>query len=268
MNMQKSFLSLCWRSPKHHMHHNQHWMTIFEIVPSLHGPVFIAKGCDRPTGNVYSGVASGGSYVMGLAANPPFWAIRFFNIYSSPVHGSDHLRTRTWPFWTEPTVRSKVHHNQWTEPIVQFWVLQNPLKNRTEPNLTVPITLSLISQLTIIVFVTECSTSVLVAKKNCDCTWVSFYFVTVLVANEMLEHFLGSRGMVRIAVTIHISPPPTSLSHTLSTLFGPSPYNSHGFRNELGWRDDETHRCGHTSESTVSARIHSATTVVLRHWLY
>ena len=105
-------------------------------------------------------------------------------------------------------------------------------------------------------------TSVLVAKK------LHLYlsiFVTVLVANEVLEHFLGSRGMVRIAVTIHISPPPTSLSHTLSTLFGPSPYNSHGFRNELGWRDDETHRCGHTSESTVSARIHSATTVVLRH---
>ena len=122
--------------------------------------------------------------------------------------------------------------------------------------------LTLTSQLTIIiVFVTECSTSVLVAKK------LHLYlsiFVTVLVANEVLEHFLGSRGMVRIAVMIHISPPPTSLSHTLSTLFGPSPYNSHGFRNELGWRDDETHRCGHTSESSmVSARIHLATTVVL-----
>jgi hypothetical protein len=35
-------------------------------------------------------------------------------------------------------VRSKVHHNQWTEPIVQFGVLQNPLKNWTEPNLTIP----------------------------------------------------------------------------------------------------------------------------------
>ena len=35
-------------------------------------------------------------------------------------------------------VRSKVHHNQWTEPIVRFGVLQNPLKNRTKPNLTIP----------------------------------------------------------------------------------------------------------------------------------
>ena len=122
MNMQKSFLSLCWRSPKHHMHHSQHWMTIFEIVPSLHGPVFISEGCDRLTGNVYSGVASGGSYDMRLAANSPFWAIQFFNIYLSPVHGSDHLRTRTRLFWTEP--------------IVQFWVLQNPLKNQTKPNHT------------------------------------------------------------------------------------------------------------------------------------
>ena len=46
-------------------------------------------------------------------------------MYLGPVHGSDHLRTRTWPFWTEP--------------IVRFRVLQNPLKNRTEPNLTIPI---------------------------------------------------------------------------------------------------------------------------------
>jgi len=99
----------------------------------------IAEGCDHLTGNVYSGVALGGSYDMGLAANPPFWAIQIFNIYLSLVHGSDHLRTRTWPFWTEPTVRSKVHHNQWTEPIVQFWVLQNPLKNQTKPNLTIPM---------------------------------------------------------------------------------------------------------------------------------
>ena len=36
-------------------------------------------------------------------------------------------------------VRSKVHCNQWTEPIVQFGVLQNPLKNRTGPNLTIPM---------------------------------------------------------------------------------------------------------------------------------
>ena len=109
MNMQKSFLSLCWRSPKHHMHHSQHWMTIFEIVPSLHGPLFIAEGCDHPTGNVYSEVASGGSYDMELAANLPFWAIQFFNIYLSPVQGSDHLRTRTWPFWTEPD-RTEPYH--------------------------------------------------------------------------------------------------------------------------------------------------------------
>ena len=102
----------------------------------------IAEGCDHLTGNVYSGVALGGSYDMGLAANPPFWAIQIFNIYLSLVHGSDHLRTRTWPFWTEPTVRSKVHHNQWTEPIVQFWVLQNPSKNQTKLNLTIPTTLS------------------------------------------------------------------------------------------------------------------------------
>jgi hypothetical protein len=60
-------------------------------------------------------------------------------MYLGPVRGSDHLRTRTWPFWTEPMVWSKVRHNQWTEPIVRFRVLQNPLKNRTEPNLTIPI---------------------------------------------------------------------------------------------------------------------------------
>src|ERR1700683_2287785 len=36
-------------------------------------------------------------------------------------------------------VQSKVHHNLWTKPIVQFWVLQNPLKNWTELNLTIPI---------------------------------------------------------------------------------------------------------------------------------
>ena len=35
-------------------------------------------------------------------------------------------------------VQSKVRYNLWTEPIVQFWVLQNPLKNRTELNLTIP----------------------------------------------------------------------------------------------------------------------------------
>ena len=99
-------------------------MTIFDIEPSLHGLAFIAEGCDRPTGDVYSGVASGGSYDMGLAANLPFWAIQFFNIYLSPVCGSAHLRTGTWPFWTKP--------------IVQFWVLQNPLKNWTKPNLTIP----------------------------------------------------------------------------------------------------------------------------------
>ena len=56
----------------------------------------------------------------------------------SPVRGSDLLRTRTWPFWTEPMVRSKVRYNLWTEPIVRFWVLENPLKNRTKPNLTIP----------------------------------------------------------------------------------------------------------------------------------
>ena len=47
-------------------------MTIFEIVPSLHRPAFIAEGHDRLAGNVYMGVASGGSYDMGLAADPPF----------------------------------------------------------------------------------------------------------------------------------------------------------------------------------------------------
>ena len=36
-------------------------------------------------------------------------------------------------------VWSKVHHNQWTKPIVLFGVLQNPLKNQTEPNLTIPM---------------------------------------------------------------------------------------------------------------------------------
>jgi hypothetical protein len=35
-------------------------------------------------------------------------------------------------------VQSKVRHNLWTEPIVQFLVLQNPLKNWTELNLTIP----------------------------------------------------------------------------------------------------------------------------------
>ena len=59
-------------------------------------------------------------------------------MYLGLVHGSDHCRTRTWPFWTKPMVWSKVHHNQWTEPIVQFGVLQNPFKNQTEPNLTIP----------------------------------------------------------------------------------------------------------------------------------
>jgi hypothetical protein len=57
--------------------------------------------------------------------------------YLSLVHGSDHLWTRTWLFWTESMVQSKVHHNQWIELIVQFEVLQNPLKNRTELNLTI-----------------------------------------------------------------------------------------------------------------------------------
>jgi len=37
----------------------------------------------------------------------------------------------------KPTVGSNIHHNQWTEPIVRFWVLQNPLKNWTELNLTI-----------------------------------------------------------------------------------------------------------------------------------
>ena len=59
-------------------------------------------------------------------------------MYLGLVHGSDHCRTRTWPFWTKPMVWSKVWHNQWNEPIVQFRVLQNPLKNQTEPNLTIP----------------------------------------------------------------------------------------------------------------------------------
>ena len=48
----------------------------------------------------------------------------FRNLCLSPVRGSDLLRTRTWPFWTEP--------------IVRFWVLEYPLKNRTKPNLTIP----------------------------------------------------------------------------------------------------------------------------------
>ena len=68
-------------------------------------------------------------------------------MYLGPVRGSDHLRTRTWPFQTETTVWSKVRHNQWTEPIVQFRVLQNPLKNRTEPNLTIPRNTGILSLL-------------------------------------------------------------------------------------------------------------------------
>lgn len=59
-------------------------------------------------------------------------------MYLSPFCGLDLLRTRTWLFWTEPMVWSKVHYNLWTEPIVWFWVLKNPLKNRTKPNLTIP----------------------------------------------------------------------------------------------------------------------------------
>ena len=46
-------------------------MTIFEIAPSLHGPGFIAEGCDHLTGNVYSGGALGGSYEMGLVLSYP-----------------------------------------------------------------------------------------------------------------------------------------------------------------------------------------------------
>ena len=40
-------------------------------------------------------------------------------------------------------VRSKVHYNLWTKLIVWFWVLENPLKNQTKPNLTIPTSESL-----------------------------------------------------------------------------------------------------------------------------
>ena len=42
-------------------------------------------------------------------------------------------------------VRSKVRYNLWTEPIVRFWVLENPLKNRTKPNLTIPTSILFLS---------------------------------------------------------------------------------------------------------------------------